>query len=359
MGPFLFLDTLVMPQADNSLSITVYCKPTHTDQYLQWNSHHNLFTKYSVIGTLTHRSKTVCTRPELFQKQLLHLKEALVKCKYPHWAINRKQRKYINGKQEDNININNLQDNNSNSTVSMDQANSIRDSKNNTTRHPQSKCKLRRCPPTRQKSIIGFVVIPYTHGIADSFKKICGKYGIQTYFKGNTTIKQLLMKPNDQDPKDKKSGVIYSYQCGDIACGYEYVRETSRTLRERYREHLKHPSPFHVHIKQTGHNSTANNFNIIGSKEQGLARTIKEAIYIRVNNPTLNRNIGKYNLNHIWDRVLFNSPALKLDSSQNQSHIHSNGQVQTNLANNQLHVVIGHSGACSEFRACAQRVLST
>ena len=43
-----FLDTLVKPEAENSLSITVYRKPLHTDQYLQWDSHHNLAAKYSV-----------------------------------------------------------------------------------------------------------------------------------------------------------------------------------------------------------------------------------------------------------------------------------------------------------------------
>ena len=48
------------------------------------------------------------------------------------------------------------------------------------------------------------------------------------------------------------------------------------------------------------------------------AWTIKESIYIRVNNPTSNQNIGKYNLSHIWDRVLFNTPGLKLSSSHNQ-----------------------------------------
>ena len=62
-GAIPFLDTLVTPQADNSLSITVYHKPTHTDQYLQWDSHHSLSAKYSVIGTLTHWAKTVCTGP--------------------------------------------------------------------------------------------------------------------------------------------------------------------------------------------------------------------------------------------------------------------------------------------------------
>ena len=34
-GAIPFLVTLVTPQTDHSLSITVYCKPIHTDQYLQ------------------------------------------------------------------------------------------------------------------------------------------------------------------------------------------------------------------------------------------------------------------------------------------------------------------------------------
>ena len=49
------------------------------------------------------------------------------------------------------------------------------------------------------------------------------------HFKGNRTLKQLLVIPKDQDPTDK-SGVIYSYQCGEIACDEEYIAETSRTL---------------------------------------------------------------------------------------------------------------------------------
>ena len=36
------------------------------------------------------------------------------------------------------------------------------------------------------------------------------------------------------------------------------------------------------------------------------------AIYIRVNNPSLNKNIGKYHLPHIWDKVLNNITELKL-----------------------------------------------
>ena len=86
-GDIHFLNTLVTPEADTSISIKVYSKPTYTDQYLQWDSHHNLSVQYSVIGTLTHRAKPVCTKPELLQKELSHLREAMAKCKYPPWAI--------------------------------------------------------------------------------------------------------------------------------------------------------------------------------------------------------------------------------------------------------------------------------
>ena len=87
-GAIPFLDTLITLQADNSLSITVYCKPTHTDQYLQWDSHHSLSAKYSVIGTLTHKEKIVCTTPELLKKELTHLRNTMGKCNLPPWAIN-------------------------------------------------------------------------------------------------------------------------------------------------------------------------------------------------------------------------------------------------------------------------------
>ena len=168
-------------------------------------------------------------------------------------------------------------------------------------------------------STVGQLVIPYVKGTAKSFKHICGRYGIKVHFKGNTTIKQALMKPKDQHPMDKKSGVIYSYQCNHIACNEEYIGETARTPGERHKEHLTHPSPIQVHIQQTGHTITDTCFNIIGREDWGQARTIKESIYIKVNNPTLNQNIGKYNLSHIGDRVLFNTPGLKLGSSQQTS----------------------------------------
>ena len=63
----MVLSHSLTPLAGNSLSFKVYQKPTHTDQYLQWDSHHSLSAKYSVMGTLTHRDIVVCTDPDMLQ----------------------------------------------------------------------------------------------------------------------------------------------------------------------------------------------------------------------------------------------------------------------------------------------------
>ena len=50
------------------------------------------------------------------------------------------------------------------------------------------------------------------------------------------------------------------------------------------------------------------NFSIVGREDQNLA----EALYIRINNPSLNRYIDKYHLPHIWHEVLHNTSELKI-----------------------------------------------
>ena len=107
-------------------------------------------------------------------------------------------------------------------------------------------------PATNEATNKGHVVISYTQGLCESIKKICGRYGIQTHFKGGRTIKSLLVSPKDKDPMVNQSGANYWYQCGDLTCDDEYIGETSRTFVERYKEHLKAPSAIHHHSSQTG-----------------------------------------------------------------------------------------------------------
>ena len=179
-GTIPFLDTLVKSEAENNLSITVYRKPMHIDKYLQWDiCHHNLVAKYSVISTLIHRARTVCTKPDLLNKETQHLRKVLTKFKYPKWALDKVERKFTNRIQE-NSNVGNIQgelneefsDNPSSNTVGRG--------------------------PTKDKYNKGNIVIPYMQRLEESIKKICREYGIHTHFKGNRTIKEMLVKPKRQ-----------------------------------------------------------------------------------------------------------------------------------------------------------------
>ena len=276
-GSIPFLDILIIPGRKGKLDTTVYRKPTHTDLYLQWDSHHNIPAKYSVIGTLLHRAKTICSSPQHLQREEQHLTSALKKCKYPSWALNRIQLK--------------------------------------NTQEPANRNNNRGTKPTRpEQSNINqpHIVVPYHQGLSKNFKRTCNKYGVQVHLKGGLTIKNLLMSPKDKDTIWKKSGVIYRYKCNRVDCEEEYIGESARNFAERFKEHLKTPSPIHDHCVISGHNATIDNFEIVGREGPNLLRTIKEALYIRVNNPSLNKNIGKYHLPHIWDEVLHNISELKL-----------------------------------------------
>ena len=84
-----FLDTLVTAQEDGSLSTSIYRKPTHTNQYLQWDSHHSIANKYSVINSLLHRATNIYSNHDQLKEELTYVERALTACKYPSWAIQR------------------------------------------------------------------------------------------------------------------------------------------------------------------------------------------------------------------------------------------------------------------------------
>ena len=110
-GAMPILDILITPEEDGILSTSVFRQPTHTDLYLQWDSHHTLTSKYSVIDTLQHRAQTICSNPQLLQKEEENLQSGLKECKYPNWALNRikiKAKKQATNKAPTNrTNINN------------------------------------------------------------------------------------------------------------------------------------------------------------------------------------------------------------------------------------------------------------
>ena len=59
------------------------------------------------------------------------------------------------------------------------------------------------------------------------------------------------MFPKDREAKTKQNNIIYWFKCDE-----EYIGESARTFEERYKEHLKAPSPIFEHQNITGHITT-------------------------------------------------------------------------------------------------------
>ena len=158
-GSIPFLDMLITPDEEGRLNTTVYRKPTHTDQYLHWDSHHAITSKYRVIGTLYRRARTVCFKPNQLQKEEKHLFKSPRKCKYPNWALNRVKLK--------------------------SQTPALKKSKENSN----------KLSPNNSRGPKTYILVPYHQGLSESFKRTCKKYGIEVHLKEGHTIKDLLMSP--------------------------------------------------------------------------------------------------------------------------------------------------------------------
>ena len=64
--------------------------------------------------------------------------------------------------------------------------------------------------------------------------------------------------------------------CGRVNCDDEYIGESSRTLGERFKEHLKAPPFIYDPYKSAGHPAATDNLSRIEREDQDLTLTIIE-----------------------------------------------------------------------------------
>ena len=108
------------------------------------------------------------------------------------------------------------------------------------------------------------------------------------HFKGGQTLKNLMVPPRIRTQLPRKA---VSSTCLDkIDCEDEFIGDSFKTFGERYKEHLKAPSPIFVHQNTTGHPTSVENFRIMGREGPNIARAFKEAL--RVSNLSIGKERG-------------------------------------------------------------------
>jgi hypothetical protein len=88
-GPIDMLDLTILRQPDRSLELDVFRKPTHTNQYIAWDSDQPLQHKGSTILSLTRRAHLLPTGHTRQTAELKRVHQALALNGYPSWAIRR------------------------------------------------------------------------------------------------------------------------------------------------------------------------------------------------------------------------------------------------------------------------------
>ena len=248
----------------NKITISVYRKPTHTDRYLDFNSNHPKSAKRAVVRALTDRAKNVCSSPELLAEEMDHLGKVLRYNNYPKWMIAQ------HGRNSSERNL-----------IDPETGNEVK------------------------KSV--FISAPYFPGLSESFKQLFRYTPMQVCFKGQKTIKSLLMHPKDKVDPSLKKDIIYQWSCTKPNCKSSYIGETSRSLCERAKEHSKEGSnsAIYQHCSSKGHpQPNVDQFKVIDQEKSQIAREAKEAIHIRKLDPELNRNMGKMVIPHVFDSLL-------------------------------------------------------
>ncbi|KAL9963165.1 hypothetical protein ACROYT_G032340 [Oculina patagonica] len=207
-GKLAFLDTCVHVNEDGSTKTTVYRKPTHTDQYLNFTSNHHLQHKRSVLRTLLHRAELLVSEEEDKAKEVQHIQSALLANGYKRWMFKVPSR-----------------------PSPTSQANNTSE-----TTRPISKITKTRKPNTSAEPVAAFkstAVLPYVKGLSEQLRRCLQQQGVRAVFKSETTLRSQLVRPKDAVDSNKQDGVVYRIPC---KCGKVYIGETGRPMQDRIKE---------------------------------------------------------------------------------------------------------------------------
>ena len=148
---------------------------------------------------------------------------------------------------------------------------------------------------------------PYVQNLSENIQRICKEFNIKVAHKPSNRLRQQLVHPKDKQSHDKISGVVYGIHCEGDNCAEYYIGETEQPVKKRMYQH-RHAagegasSAVYNHLNQAKHNFSDSNVSIISREKNWFDRGVKEAIFVKSDNPSLNKHGGvRHKLSSAWD----------------------------------------------------------
>ena len=155
--------------------------------------------------------------------------------------------------------------------------------------------------------------------MTEPLSRIFNKAGISTTIRSRGSLREALVRPKDKLGLPDSTGVVYYLPCSGAngnPCAENgcYVGETERTVASRIKEHFSTAkisgtstlkSAVMTHARENNHHFRRSDFTVLSSGDQNWHdRGVKEAIYIRALQPTINRDQGRHLLPPNFDSLL-------------------------------------------------------
>ena len=167
----------------------MFRKSTHTDKYLDFQSHHPLAHKVAVGCTLFDCAKKICSDFPDSEKEKEHVAKALQSNGYPKRLV-----------------MKNWQP-------------------------PPCSQLPEQDPPTTT------FTLPYVRHLSETIRKILAPLRIRTFLRPHRTLRQMLVRLKDHIPLQQRAGVVYRIPCG--SCSKVYIGQMGRTMEHRLKKHKR------------------------------------------------------------------------------------------------------------------------
>ena len=193
-GELAFLDTL-LKRNNGEISVLVYRKPTHTDQYLHYSSHHQTSCKESVVSSLFNRAYSIITNKDDLHKENARIKQVLKENGYQESIINKIFKRITNN-------------------------HSL----------PQSQ-RLTQATDIQEEEIRMSINLPYVEVNTEKLQPIFRSQKIRSNFYTESALCKLLCQPKYSEATENKSNIVYEIDCSN--CQAVCIGKSKRSLKSR------------------------------------------------------------------------------------------------------------------------------
>ena len=265
-GELAFQDTL-LKRNNGEISVLVYRKPTHTDQYLHYSSHHQTSCKEGVVSSLCNRGYSIITNKDDLHKENTSIKQVLRENGYQESIISKIFKRITNNRSL-----------------------------------PQLQQQM-QAADIQEEEIQMSINLQYVEGTSEKLWRILRSNEIRLTFYTENTLCKLLCKPKVRVATEDKNNIVYEIDCSN--CEAVCFSESKWSLKSRSDEHKRSvrncdcdKNEIAKHCWEADNNFNWNQKKVIDRESRLIPRKIKYTIH-SLKNPNHSNKIS-YMLPEIW-----------------------------------------------------------